>query len=119
MGAAYDDNPLLASSGAESNTSESIFPNISIEESSSRIRWTLGYAGGLTMNQKITSENQGSQNLNFDSQYRLSPHVNLRIAENFSLTTGFFDAGNGPESRRLRAGRTRVSLLHWPRNDPA
>jgi hypothetical protein len=33
--------------------------------------------------------------LNFDSQYRLSPHVNLRVAENFSLTTGFFDGGNG------------------------
>ena len=95
VGATYDDNPLLLSSGAVSNTSESIFPNIKIEESSSRTRWTLGYAGGLTVNQKITNQNQGSHNLNFDSQYRLSPHVNLRVAENFSLTTGFFDAGNG------------------------
>ena len=65
MGATYDDNPLLLSSGVESNTSETIFPNIRIEESSSRMRWTLGYAGGLTVNQKITSENQGSHNLNF------------------------------------------------------
>jgi len=95
VGAVYDDNPLLLSSGVESNTSETIFPNIRIEESTSRIRWTLGYAGGLTVNQKITSQNQGSHNLNFDSQYRLSPHVNLRVAENFSMTTGFFDAGNG------------------------
>jgi hypothetical protein len=97
VGAVYDSNPLLLSSGTESNTSESIFPNIRIEESSSRLRWALGYAGGLTVNQKITNQNQGSHNLNFDSQYRLSPHVNLRVAENFSLTTGFFDAGNGPE----------------------
>ena len=97
VGAVYDSNPLMAQSGAESNTSESIFPNINIEESSSRMRWTLAYAGGLTVNQKITSQNQGSQNLTFDSQYRLSPHVNLRIAENFSMTTGFFDAGNGAE----------------------
>ena len=95
VGAVYDDNPLLLSSGVESNTSETIFPNIRIEESTSRMRWTLGYAGGLTVNQKITSQNQGSHNLNFDSQYRLSPHVNLRVAENFSLTTGFFDSGNG------------------------
>ena len=95
VGATYDDNPLLTSAKAESNTSESIFPNISIEQSRSRTRWTLGYAGGLTVNQKITSQNQGSHNLNFDSQFRLSPHVNLRVAENFSLTTGFFDAGNG------------------------
>ena len=97
MGATYDDNPLLLSTGRQSNTSETIFPNIRIEESTSRMRWSLGYAGGLTINQKITSQNQGSHNLNFDSQFRLSPHVNLRVAENFSLTTGFFDAGNGSE----------------------
>ena len=86
---------LLLSGGATSNTSETIFPNVRIDESSSRIRWDLAYAGGLTINQKLTAQNQGSHNLTFDSQYRLSPHVNLRIAENFSLTTGFFDSGNG------------------------
>jgi hypothetical protein len=94
VGATYDDNPLLLSNG-ESNTSETIFPNIRIEESTSRMRWSLGYAGGLTVNQKITSQNQGSHNLSFDSQFRLSPHVNLRVAESFFMTTGFFDAGNG------------------------
>jgi hypothetical protein len=95
VGAAYDDNPLLASSGVVGNTSVSIFPNLRIEQSTSRTRWTLGYAGGLTVNQRFTNQNQGSHNLNFDSQYRLSPHVNLRVAENFSLTTGYFDSGNG------------------------
>jgi hypothetical protein len=95
VSAAYDDNPLLASIGATSNTSVSIFPNVSIEETSSRIRWRLGYAGGLTINENLPNQNQNSQNVNFDSQYRLSPHVNLRVAESFSLTTGFFDAGNG------------------------
>ena len=98
VGGTYDDNPLLTATGQAgqvSNTSESIFPNIMIEESSSRMRWTLGYAGGLTVNQKLTNQNQGSHSLNFDSQYRLSPHVSLRVAENFSLTTGFFDAANG------------------------
>jgi hypothetical protein len=95
VGATYDDNPLLAPTGQSSNTSESIFPNLKIEQSTSRMRWSLGYAGGLTVNQNITSQNQGSHNLNFDSQFRLSPHVNLRVAENFALTTGFFDSGNG------------------------
>jgi hypothetical protein len=95
VGGTYDDNPLLLSGRAVSNTSKTIFPNLRIEESSSRIRWSLGYAGGLTINQKFTNQNQGSHSLNFDSQYRLSPHVNLRLAENFSLTTGFFDSGNG------------------------
>jgi len=95
VGAAYDDNPQLTSPSQGSNTSESIFPSISIDESSSRMRWTLGYAGGLTVNQKFTSQNQGSHKLNFDSQFRLSPHVSMRVAENFSVTTGFFDSGNG------------------------
>jgi hypothetical protein len=92
VGAAYDDNPLLLSP-AESNTSETIFPSIKIEESSSRTRWSLGYAAGLIVNQKITNQNQGSHSLNFDSQFRLSPHVSLRAAEAFSIITGFFDAG--------------------------
>ncbi len=94
VGAAYDDNPLLLSH-PESTTSESVFGNIALEESTTRTRWTLGYAGGLTVNQKFTSQNQGSHNVNFDSLFRLSPHVNLRVAENFSMTTGAFDSGVG------------------------
>jgi hypothetical protein len=97
VGATYDDNALLLSSGGSANTSETIFPNLSLERSSARMRWLFGYAGGLTVNQKFTNENQGSHNLNFDSQYRLSPHVNLRVAETFLLTTGLFDAGNGTQ----------------------
>jgi hypothetical protein len=97
VSATYDDNPLLSSNGGESNTSETIFPSISIDESTPRMHWTLGYAGGLTVNQNITSQNEGSHNLNFSSQFRLSPHVNLRVAENFSMTAGFFDAVNGAE----------------------
>jgi len=97
VSAAYNDNPLLDASGSAGDASVSIFPNISIEQSSSRMRWTLGYAGGLTLNQRFTNQDQGSHNLNFDSDYRLSPHLNLRIAENFSMTTGFFDVGNGTE----------------------
>lgn len=95
MGASYDSNPLLLSGDEVGNGSVSIFPNISIQESTTRTRWLLGYAGGLTVNQRFTNQDEGSHNLNFDSQFRLSPHVNLRVAENFSLTTGFFDAGNG------------------------
>jgi hypothetical protein len=110
VGAAYDDNPLLVSSGAVGNTSVSIFPNISIEQSSSRMRWTLGYAGGLTVNQRFTNQDEGSHNLNFDSEYRLSPHVNLRVAENFSMITGFFDSGNGGEVV-AGAGGPNVSLI--------
>lgn len=106
----YDSNPLLLPSGAQSNTSETIFPNIAIEESTSRTRWTLGYAGGLTVNQNITAQNQYAQNLNFDSQFRLSPHVNLRATELFSVTSGLFDSGTG-NGLILGSGGPNTSLI--------
>jgi hypothetical protein len=109
VGAAYDDNPFLVASGATSNTSVSIFPNISVEESTSRVRWKLGYAGGLTINENLTNQNQNAQNVNFDSQYRLSPHVNLRAAENFSMTTGFFDSG--ADAGAVGSGGPNASLI--------
>jgi hypothetical protein len=109
VGAVYDDNPLLLPAGAVSNTSESIFPSIKIDETTSRMHWTLGYAGGLTINQKLTSQNEGSHDVNFDSQFRLSPHLNLRIAENFSLTTGLFDAGSGDSG--VGTGGTNPGLI--------
>ena len=95
VGGTYDDNALLTPHNTLGNTTFSVFPNISIEQVRSRMKWTFGYAAGLTVNERLSSRNQGSHDLNFDSQFRLSPHVNLRIAEDFSLTSGFFDSGNG------------------------
>jgi hypothetical protein len=95
VGAAYDDNALLGSGGQMGNTTFSVFPNIAIDQSTSRMRWSLRYGGGLTVNQRLSSRNQGSHNLNFDSEFRLSPHVSLRAAEDFSLTAGMFGANAG------------------------
>src|SRR5262249_33955815 len=94
VGATYDDNATLVSTGAVSNETYSVFPNIAIEQTFSRVRWSLGYAAGLTVNQRLSESNQGSHSLDFDSEFRLSPHVNLRVNENFALTTGLFDSSN-------------------------
>jgi len=90
VGAGYDDNAFLSSGGQVGTTTFSVFPNIAIEESTSRTRWSLGYGAGLTVNERLSNRNQGSHNLSFDSDFRLSPHVNLHAAENFSLTAGLF-----------------------------
>jgi hypothetical protein len=95
VGGTYDDNVSLLSHGAVSDTTYSVFPNIAIEQTFSRVRWNLGYAAGLTVNQRLSNRNQGSHALNFDSQFRLSPHVTLRVQEGFSVMTGFFDSGTG------------------------
>jgi hypothetical protein len=91
VGAAYDDNALLTPSNRVGNTTYSVFPNIALDLKRPRVRWTLGYAGGLTVNQRLSDRNQGAHDLAFDLSYRLSPHVNLRVAENFGLTSGIFD----------------------------
>lgn len=94
VGAAYDDNALLAADGGVGNTSYSVFPNVALEQTLPRLRWSLGYAAGLTVNQRFSDRNQGSHSVSLESQFRLSPHVNLRVAEDFSLATGAFDSGN-------------------------
>ena len=89
----YDDNALLASP-AITNYTYSIFPQVSLDQTRSRVRWLLNYAGGFTYNDKLTNQNQTSQRLNFDLQYRLSPHVNFRVTEALGLTTGLFGPVN-------------------------
>lgn len=95
VGATYDDNALLTPHNTLDNTAVSVFPSISLEQTRSRMSWKLGYASGLTVNQNLSNRNQWANDLNLESQFRLSPHVNLRVAEDFSLTSGgFFDSGN-------------------------
>jgi hypothetical protein len=95
VGAAYDDNALLSPGGQIGNTTFSVFPNIALQQSTSRMRYSLGYRGGLTVNERLSDRNQGAHDFNFDSEFRLSPHVNLRAAEDFSLTTGMFGTNTG------------------------
>jgi hypothetical protein len=95
VGATYDDNALLTPQNELGNTSYSVFPNISLEQVRARAKWKFGYAAGLTVNQRLTNQNQGSHDLNFESLFRLSPHVNLRVAEDFFLSSGVFAPVNG------------------------
>jgi hypothetical protein len=91
VGGSYDDNALITPTNAISNWGYSIFPNISIQQTRSRLRWDLGYSAGLTVNQELSSRNQGSHDLNLNLLYRLSPHVNLLLADHFSLSSGVFN----------------------------
>ena len=111
VGAGYDDNALLGSGSQVGNTTFSVFPNIALDESTSRMRWSLGYGGGLTVNQRLSNRNQGAHNLNFDSEFRLSPHVNLRAAEDFSLVAGIFGANAGFQSGQGGGNGTLITPL--------
>jgi len=94
VGVGYDDNALLTPSSQVGNTSFSVFPNLAIDQSTPRMRWTLAYGAGLTVNQRLSARDQGSHDFNLQSEFRLSPHINLRADEDFSLVTGVFGAAN-------------------------
>jgi hypothetical protein len=90
LGANYDDNAFISSGNSSGNWSYSIFPHIDIQKTTSRTRLDLGYAVGLTVNQDLPSQNQGSHDLGLSLLYRLSPHVNLIVNDRFTKTSGIF-----------------------------
>ena len=111
VGAAYDDNALLAPSDKLGNMTYSVFPSIALDQSTSRMRWTLRYGSGLTVNQRLSKQNHGSHDLHFDSEFRLSPHVNFRAAEDFSLIAGMFGTSADPGSQSGGMNGTLIAPL--------
>ena len=88
VGATYDDNAANSATARLGDFSYSILPNIQLDQTRSRLHWVLGYFGGVTVNQRLSARNQGSHNLSGTLQYRLSPHVDLRLRDSFLDTTG-------------------------------
>lgn len=89
---AYSDNVLGATSGTPvSDVSYSVWPTISIDETSSRLHWTLSYAPGFTFYQRVSARNEADQNLSLGLQYRLSPHVTVSARDSFQKSSDVFN----------------------------
>jgi len=91
VGATYDDNLLSANGPRIGGYSYSVMPDIAIDLSRPRAVMILDYSGGYEVNQRFSASNSASHNAGADLRFRLSPHVNLRLTDRFSLTTGFSD----------------------------
>jgi len=87
VGATYDDNAGNSAANRIGDFSYSILPNIQLDQNRARLHWVLGYFGGFVANQRLSQRNQVSTNLNGSLQYRLSPHMDLRLSDNFLDTT--------------------------------
>src|SRR5439155_17832075 len=87
---AYDDNVFPSAGRAMSDTSYSIWPFISLDQARSRLSWTLSYSPGFTFYEKTTALNQADHNAAATMQYRLSPHVTLKLGDTFVKTSNFF-----------------------------
>ncbi len=88
FGVAYDDNAFSTGAKPVSDVSYSIAPNIALDQSRSRLHWTLSYSPGFTFYERYSSYNQSSHNLGANLSYRLSPHVTFSAQEGFSKTSG-------------------------------
>jgi hypothetical protein len=86
----FDDNPLTSSSNRMSDFSYLFAPGIMMAQTRQRWNWTLGYNPGFTINQHLKERNQSAHNLSADLGLRLSPHVTLRLLDNFEKTSSLF-----------------------------
>jgi hypothetical protein len=88
----YDDNIASGLSNRRiSDDSYALMPTFSWRQSSSRVLWNLAYAPGFTFYHHNSGLNQYSQNISFDSQFRLSPHVTLSLRDGFAKTSNPFN----------------------------
>jgi len=95
VNAAYNDNLFASASTAPiSDMSYSIWPTIAINESTPRSHSILTYSPGFTIYQHTSAWNQQNQNLSFDSQYRLSPHIAMSVHEGFLKSSNILNQSN-------------------------
>ncbi len=87
---AYADNVTFGMP-AVSDVSYSIFPNVSLDITRSRLHWTLTYAPGFTFYQKVSAYNQQNQNLATTLEYRMSPHVTLSLRDTLVKTSNLLN----------------------------
>jgi hypothetical protein len=89
---AYSDNVLGATSTAPvSDVSYSVWPTITLDETTSRLHTVLSYAPGFTFYQRVTSRNEADENLLLDVQYRLSPHVTVSVRDSLQKSSDVFN----------------------------
>ena len=83
---AYDDNVVPSSGRAVSDVAYSIWPSLALEQSRSRLRWNLSYSPGYTFHQKLDTINGLDHSLALGLEYRLSPHVTMKVSNSFQKT---------------------------------
>jgi hypothetical protein len=91
---AYSDNVLgstAANSKPVSDVSYSVWPTVSLDETTTRLHWTANYAPGFTFYQRTSTRNEQDQNASINFQYRLSPHVTFSAVDSFQKSSNVFN----------------------------
>jgi hypothetical protein len=90
--AAYDDRVSVIGGQNVSDQSYSIGPTLILRQSRPRLNWGLSYGSDFTFYQHASSLNQADNDFALDLQYRISPHVTVRLQDSFLKTSNFFNS---------------------------
>lgn len=86
VGTAYDDNAVPSSGKIVSDVAYSVWTSLALEQSRSRVRWSLGYSPGYTFHQRLNTIDGVDHGLAAKLEYRWSPHITLRLSNSFQKT---------------------------------
>ena len=91
---AYSDNILGSTGSTEtpvSDVSYSIWPTIALDETTTRLHWTLNYAPGFTFYQRTSARNEADQNASINFEYRITRHVTFSATDGFQKSSNVFN----------------------------
>jgi len=88
---AYSDNVGTVNGHPESDVSYSVAPTVALDETTTRLHWTMTYAPGFTFYQRTSGRNEADQNALINFQYRLSPHVTFSAGDGFQKSSSVFN----------------------------
>ncbi|HVT98298.1 MAG TPA: hypothetical protein VHE33_12390 [Acidobacteriaceae bacterium] len=89
---AYDDNVEGGYTGvSKGDMIYSLWPTISVNRSSTRLREVLNYSPGFTFYQPSTVFNAMDHNLTADLQYQMGTHTVLDLSDNFDRSSSLFN----------------------------
>ena len=89
---AYTDNALGPVNGHPvSDVSYSVWPTLTLDETTPRVHWLVSYAPGFTFYQRTSSLNEADQNASINFRYRLSPHVTFSAGDGFQKSSNVFN----------------------------
>jgi len=89
---AYSDNVLGSTTGTPvSDVSYSVWPTIALDATTPRLHTVVTYAPGFTFYQRTSSRNEQDENVSFETDYRLSPHVTLSLRDSLQKSSSVFN----------------------------
>lgn len=92
----YDDNVLSSRSEHVNDWQYSFAPNIRLEETKKRVRWSLQYQAGVSGYRDLSVGTQSTHALSGSLAFTLSPRVQLRIRQDYTRSSDPFTIVQSP-----------------------